>query len=394
MNDEGGRSDSRGGRTELDGGETRNGSMSRGLTAVLSRRRLTIAGTALVLLGLIVALQEIDVRTVVAEVSNADPRLLGAAVAVYAVSWPLRGRRYRDVLAAMDQHSDTAVATAAVFVSQTANLAIPARAGDAVRAHVMRTRRDVPYAAGFASLAVERVFDLATIAVLAGLATAWIALGDAVGPLEAAFSSDGARTAALAAAAVGTTTAGVGLAVVTSARAEHGLGARLRARVAGRPRLLAALEGALRFAGDVQTVARRPRALGGIGAGSLLVWSLDVLTAVLVLAALGSGLAFATLLTVGTLAVSVGNLAKVLPLSQGGVGLYEAAFTALVVGLTPVGASTALAAAIVDHALKNGVTLVGGAGAVAALGVSFSEVAESTPDATRETGSLLGQPKK
>ncbi|WP_254532568.1 lysylphosphatidylglycerol synthase transmembrane domain-containing protein [Natrinema gelatinilyticum] len=368
--------------------------MSRGLTAVLSRRRLTIAGTALVLLGLIVALQEIDVRTVVAEVSNADPRLLGAAVAVYAVSWPLRGRRYRDVLAAMDQHSDTAVATAAVFVSQTANLAIPARAGDAVRAHVMRTRRDVPYAAGFASLAVERVFDLATIAVLAGLATAWIALGDAVGPLEAAFSSDGARTAALAAAAVGTTTAGVGLAVVTSARAEHGLGARLRARVAGRPRLLAALEGALRFAGDVQTVARRPRALGGIGAGSLLVWSLDVLTAVLVLAALGSGLAFATLLTVGTLAVSVGNLAKVLPLSQGGVGLYEAAFTALVVGLTPVGASTALAAAIVDHALKNGVTLVGGAGAVAALGVSFSEVAESTPDATRETGSLLGQPKK
>ncbi len=386
VNDEGERSDSREGN---DGG-----SSSRGIAAVLTRRRLTVAGTALVLLGLIIALREIDVRTVVAEVSSADPWLLGAAVTVYTVSWPLRGRRYRDVLAAMDQRSDTAVATAAVFVSQTANLAIPARAGDAVRAHVMRTRRDVPYAAGFASLAVERVFDLATIAVLAGLAIAWLALGGTAGALETAFSGDGARTAALAAAVVSATTAGVGLAVVTSARADHELGARLRGVVAGRPRPAGALETALRFATDVQTVARQPRALGRIGAGSLLVWSLDVLTAILVLAALGSGLAFATLLTVGTLAVSVGNLAKVLPLSQGGVGLYEAAFTALVVGLTPVGASTALAAAVVDHALKNGVTLAGGAGSVAALGISLSDEPESTPDATRETGSLLGQPKK
>nr|WP_254765147.1 lysylphosphatidylglycerol synthase transmembrane domain-containing protein [Natrinema marinum] len=379
---------------EPDGGETESESTSRGLATVLTRRRLTVAGTLLVLLGLAVALRELDIGTVVAQVSSADPRLLGAAVAVYAVSWPLRGRRYRDVLAAMDHRSDTLVATAAVFVSQTANLAIPARAGDAARAHVMRTRRNVPYAAGFASLAVERVFDLATIAVLAGLATAWLALGGAAGPLEAAFSSDGARTAALAAAAVSATTAGVGLAVVTSARANHGLGARLRSRVAGRPRLEGALEAGLRFAGDVQTVARRPRALGRIGVGSLLVWSLDVLTAVLVLAALGSGLAFATLVTVGTLAVSVGNLAKVLPLSQGGVGLYEAAFTALIVGLTPIGASTALAAAIVDHALKNGVTLVGGAGAVAALGVSLSDATGSTPETTRETGSVLGEPKR
>ncbi|MFA9417685.1 YbhN family protein [Natrinema sp. HArc-T2] len=370
-----------------------SGSDSRGITNVLTRRRLTIAGTALVVLGLLVTLRELDVSTVAAEIASADPRLLGAAIAVYVVSWPLRGRRYSDVLAAMDHRSGTVVATTAVFVSQTANLAIPARAGDAVRAYVMNRQRAVPYAAGFASLTVERLFDLSTIAAIAVLAAAWLAIGGETGPLELVAEADGARTALLAAAAVSTATVGVGAVVVTSARADHGLGAWLRVQGREWPWLEGVLEAAVQFAGDVQVVARQPRALATIGAGSLLVWSLDVLTAILVLAALGNELAFGTLLSVGTLAVSVGNLAKVLPLSQGGVGLYEAAFTALVVGLTPVGASVALAAAIVDHALKNGVTLLGGVGAGAWLGLSLSD-ATAGPEATRETGSVLGEPKR
>ena len=390
MNDGGDRTDSRAGdgRSETTTGD----SGTRGFSDVLTRRRVTIAGTVVVVLGLLVALREVDVGTVVAEVSSADPGLLAAAVVVYAVSWPLRGRRYADVLGAIGHRSGTGFLTLAVFVSQTANLVIPARAGDAVRAYAVNTYREVPYTAGFASLAVERVFDLATIAVLAGLATLWLALTGRVGPLEILAEAGGARTALLAAAVVSTATVGVGFVVVTSARADHGLGAWLRRRVAGRSRLEGVLESALRFAADVQVLARRPRAVAAVGGTSLLIWSLDVLTAVLVLAALDSGLPTGTLLAVGTLAVSVGNLAKVLPLSQGGVGLYEAAFTALVVGLTPVGAGTALAAAIVDHALKNGVTLVGGAGAVAALGISLSDAAES--DRPEETGNFLGSPKR
>ncbi|ELZ22179.1 lysylphosphatidylglycerol synthase transmembrane domain-containing protein [Natrinema limicola] len=373
-------------------GDEQSDSNSR-VASALTRRRLTIAGTILVVAGLAVAVREIELRTVVAEIASADPVVLGAAVAVYVASWPLRGRRYSDVLAAMEHRSDTAVATIAVFVSQTANLAIPARAGDAVRAYVMNRQREVPYAAGFASLTVERLFDLATIATLAMLAMAWLAVGGETGPLELLAETSGARTALLAAAAVSTATVGVGAVIVTSARADHGLGAWLRAQGRDWPWLEGALEAAVQFAGDVQVVARQPRALATIGAGSLVVWSLDVLTAVLVLGALDSGLSIGALLSVGTLAVSVGNLAKVLPLSQGGVGLYEAAFTALVVGLTPVGASVALAAAIVDHALKNGVTLLGGVGAGAWLGLSLSD-ATTQPEATRKTDSVLGEPKK
>ncbi|WP_254765941.1 lysylphosphatidylglycerol synthase transmembrane domain-containing protein [Salinilacihabitans rarus] len=367
------------------------GDRSNRLRAALTRRRVALAGTVLVFAGLLVALREVDLRAVAAEVSGADPALLAAAVCVYAVSWPLRGRRYGDVLAAIGHPTGTGFLTLVVFLSQTGNLALPARAGDGVRAYAMNARRDVPYPAGAASLAVERGFDLAAIATLAGAATCWLALAGDAGPLALAGEAGGARTALAAAGGVTATTLTLGAATVVVARSDRPLGAGLRARCSRFPRLRGPVEAALRFARTVAVVARNPRAMVVVGAGSLLVWALDVLTAVLVLAALDSGLAAGPLLAVGALAVSVGNLAKVLPLSQGGVGLYEAAFTALVVGLTPVGASTALAAAVVDHALKNAVTLVGGAGAVAALGISPSA---ADREAETGTGRFLGSPKR
>ncbi|MFC7043250.1 lysylphosphatidylglycerol synthase transmembrane domain-containing protein [Halonotius sp. GCM10025705] len=348
----------------------------------LTQRRLMLGGTVLVVAGLLVAFRDVEFDRVVGEMAAADPWMLAAAVAVYTVSWPLRGRRYGDVLSTTGHPLGTGFLTLAVFLSQTANLVVPARAGDAVRAYVLQARRDVDYPAGFASLAVERGFDLAAIAVLGAAATAWLVVGDATA--LAALTTGDTQTALLGAVTVAAVTLIGGVLTLGVANANRSrsrrFGRRLRETVAGRPRLQTVVDAALDFAADIAVVARDPRAVAVIGGGSLLIWSLDVATAVLVLAALDSGLAVGPLLAVGTLAVSVGNLAKVLPLSQGGVGLYEAAFTGLVVALTPLGASLALAAAVVDHALKNAVTLVGGGVAVAVLGIDPSTAARRGSD--------------
>ena len=345
------------------------------LRALLTRRHLTIGGTVLIFAGLLVALRDVDVGSVLGTIGRADPWLLAAAVGLYTLSWPLRGKRYGDVLSATGHPLGTRFLTLTVFISQTANLVLPARAGDAVRAYVLNDRREVPYPAGFASLAIERVFDLAAIAALGGIGTLWLTVAG-VGPLELVAEADGARTALVAAGGVTATTLAVGVSTLVVVRSRFRPGAIAAAVVDRVPRLRKPVAALASFARDIAVVARTPRAMAAIGTGSLLIWLLDVGTAILVLAALDSGLALGPLLAVGTLAVSVGNLAKVLPLSQGGIGLYEAAFTALVVALTPIGASTALAAAVVDHALKNAVTLVGGGGAIALLGISPSTAAQ------------------
>ncbi|WP_336327916.1 lysylphosphatidylglycerol synthase transmembrane domain-containing protein [Halovenus sp. HT40] len=352
-----------------------------GGTSGLTQRRLSLLGTVLVLVvGAVIAARTIETERVFEAVRMADLRLLAAAVGVYALSWPLRGHRYDQILDVMGRRCGRSFLTAAVFVSQLANLVVPARAGDGVRAYLLKQRRSVPYTTGAASLTVERLFDLLALACFGAVAAMWFVLD---GRALATGQSD---SAVLGAAAV----AGVALCcsslVVVVARQDRKIGGWLRERVGG-SRLSAVVDAAVEFGADVRVVAANPRAIGRIGLGSLAVWALDVLTAVLVLRAVAAALSPSMIVAVGTLAVTVGNLAKVLPLSQGGIGLYEAAFTALVVAVSPISAATALAAAIVDHALKNGVTVAGGA--VSALGLNLSveavdkEPAQPDPESSK-----------
>lgn len=348
------------------------------------RRWPAILGTLSVLgLAGAVAARTVDLETALGAASRADPALIAAAGVAYLASWPLRGRRYGDVLAPMDRRLDSGFLTLAVLLSQTANLALPARAGDAVRAYVCKRRRSVPYASGAASLTVERCFDLLALAAIGGvalgvlLATGGTDGGAVLAALRGSTPELGERAAALAGiaatgAGLAAITAIVGLAVGTPAVARRS--SLVRSVVAERWPSVAGLgervvAAARAVATDCSAVATRPRSLAVVGVGSLAIWLLDAATAVLVLAAV-SAAPVQSLVVVGALAVAAGNLAKVLPLTQGGLGLYEGAFAATVVALSPVGGAVALAAAVIDHALKNGVTLVGGAIAGSLLGVS------------------------
>ncbi|PSQ57518.1 glycosyl transferase [Halobacteriales archaeon SW_7_71_33] len=346
----------------------------------LTPRRSIAAGVVLTVLALALMTQYIPVDAVLDGMATAETTLVALAAAVYLLSWPLRGLRYRDVLTTLDYRDGVGFLTGAVFVSQTGNLVFPARAGDAVRAYVVKTRRGVPYPTGFASLAVERVFDLLTIATLAGSVLLGLAATGEAAPLARAVLGDTGATAGSAgrvgvavAGAVGVTALVAVVAILASAHSERTLVRATFRRVSAdryADRVAAVVE---RFAGDVQRVAVDSSAFARVGAGSLAVWTLDVLTAALVLAAFPAvDLSAGQLLAVCLFAVSVGNLAKVLPLSPGGIGLYEGAFTLLVVALTPVAVPVALGAAVLDHAVKNLVTVVGGAVSMLYLNVSLT----------------------
>ena len=351
-----------------------------GIAPRITRRVTLVAGTLLTVLAVALMTQYLDVSTVLGEMQGADPALILAAALVYLCSWPVRGERYRDILAELGFAEGTWFLTGAVFISQTGNLVFPARLGDGVRAYVVKTRRRVPYPTGFASLAVERVFDLLTITALAGVVLVGLAATGITSLSGLGATVAGGRQSGQVAVFVAS---GVGLAaialvgmIVASARAESNLIRRTMARLstdAYADRVAGVVE---RFVGDVQTVANDRRAFARVGASSVLIWTLDVVTALLVFAAFDVSLPVTTLVAVGFFAVSVGNLAKVLPLSPGGIGLYEGAFSLLVVGLVPVSFEVALGAAIVDHAVKNVVTVLGGVAAMLVLNVSLTTAVE------------------
>ncbi|WP_435077230.1 flippase-like domain-containing protein [Halococcus sp. AFM35] len=350
----------------------------------ITRRVTLAAGTLLTLFAIALMPQYIDVSRMLAEIQTANPALVLAAALVYVLSWPIRGARYRDILDELGYTEGLGFLTGAVFISQTGNLVFPARAGDAVRAYVVKTRRRVPYPTGFASLAVERVFDLLTITLLAGVVLVGLAATGitSLAGLGAAVTEGNrsGRVALLVASTVGLAAIVLVGAIVASARSERNLvrhGVRKVSSDAYADRVAGVIE---RFVGDVQTVAGDRGAFARIGASSVAIWTLDVITALLVFAAFDVALPLTTLVAVGFFAVSVGNLAKVLPLSPGGLGLYEGAFSLLVVGLTSVATPVALGAAIVDHAVKNIVTVVGGLASMVVLNVSLTTAVEEGRD--------------
>ena len=350
-------------------------------------------GSLLVVVALFLMTLYLDPSEVIDKMSSADPLLIALASVVYFVSWPLRGVRYRDILETIGYRERWTFLMGAVFISQTGNLVFPARAGDAVRTYVIKARRGIPYPSGFASLAVERVYDLLTIALLAGSVLIGLAATGSLGELEAAIlgqpiegsEAQSGRTALAVATAVGLAAVLAVVGIVYTARTDTNY-IRPAVRRLSTDSYADYVAGVIeQFAGDVQTVAKDSDAFLRIGSASLVIWCLDVLVAIIVVLSFGVTVSLPLLVGATFFAVSVGNLAKVLPLSPGGIGLYEGAFTLLIVALTPIGPVVALSASIVDHAIKNLVTVIGGFASMALLNVSLTTAVEESRDADSVT---------
>jgi uncharacterized protein (TIRG00374 family) len=337
------------------------------------------AGSLLIIFASFLMTQYIDVSEILTRMGDADMALIGTSAVAYALSWPVRGTRYRDILVSMGHRERWDFLTGAVFISQTGNLVFPARAGDAVRAYVMKVRRSVPYPTGGASLAIERVFDLLTITILAGTIMIALAATGSVRPLvtvlttpatEGGASSSG-QTAVIVAAGVGCLAILAVFGIIAGARSDRKLIRKVMSQLSDDSYVEYVIEIIMRFTNDLQLIVDDKQSSVRVGLASFIIWSLDVVTAVVVFVAFGVELT-PLLVAIAFFAVSVGNLAKVLPLTPGGIGLYEGAFTVIIASLTPIGVTTALTVSVVDHAVKNVVTIAGGIISMGWLNVSLT----------------------
>ncbi len=257
---------------------------------------------------------------------NIIPEYLIVCVGICLCAWWLRGWRYHTILKSLNYSVSVKVSTACIFVSQTVNLVVPARLGDFVRVFILKHEYNTTYSEGVTSLVVERVFDVITVAFLGAIslffvlnAPSWF-LTFIIIPLGAGvifFSF---------------------LLII--------------GKFSSKNKYIVII---LTMFHEIKRASLTPRSLTLLGVSSMGAWLLDILACVAVVMMFEQKIPFAVIV----LAVVIGNLVKAVPLTPGGIGTYEFALmtTFLLAGVAP---AIATLIAVIDHLVKNLVTLVGG----------------------------------
>jgi glycosyltransferase AglD len=255
------------------------------------------------------------------------PEYFVVAVAICLCAWWLRGWRYHSILKSLNYAIGVTVSTACIFVSQTVNLVVPARLGDFVRVFILKHEYNTTYSEGVSSLVVERVFDIFTVALLGALSLFFV--------LNAPPWFTTIIIVALAAGLIFF----VFLMFVGKFSSEN--------------KYITII---LNMLHDIKRASLSIRSIAVLGTSSIIIWLLDILVCYAVVGMFEQQIPFAIIV----LAVVIGNLVKAVPLTPGGMGTYEASL-AITFGLAGgVSATSAILIAVIDHLIKNLVTLGGG----------------------------------
>ena len=257
---------------------------------------------------------------------NSIPEYLVVGILICLCAWWLRGWRYHVILKNLSYKVSITASTACIFISQTVNLIVPARLGDFVRVLILKHEYNVSYSEGVSSLVVERIFDIFTVALLGAVALYFVVNVPAwfytliVLPLVAGVI--------------------------------FFLFLLFMGKFSSKNRYISIF---LTMLHEIKRASLSLKAVVLLGGSSIVIWLLDIFVCVTVVMMFQQQIPFAVIV----LAIVIGNLVKAIPLTPGGVGTYEISL-AITFGLAGVDPAVATLIAVIDHLIKNLVTLAGG----------------------------------
>jgi uncharacterized protein (TIRG00374 family) len=277
-------------------------------------------------------------RSVLADVpryvSEANPLLVLAAVAVYYLGFPLRGYRWKKLLKGAGYRVSTRDATEILFLSWLVNCVVPAKLGDVYRAYLLKLNSPVSATRTLGTVFIERILDLFAIAVL-GLAAGYWRFRDNLGQLSWTMEFIFALGVALV----------VLLAVLLIVMRSFG---RRVIEALPLPRSATVLyerfeEGVFNSVGI--------KGLPGLGLLTVTIWMTEALRLGFVILALG--FPNLNLGVTGVLFVAlIGSLLTAVPLTPAGLGAVETGVGTVLVGVFGVPLGQATAIILVDRAIS------------------------------------------
>ncbi len=285
----------------------------------------------LVVIGVFVSINAAQLARVPGLIAQADLRLAAVAFLIFYAGFPMRGARWAILLRGTGTRIRVRDSTEIIFLSWLVNCVAPAKLGDVYRAYLLKINTAASLSRTFGTVFIERVLDLAAIALLGIAAGYW-------------SFRDGLPAAIQLVFAIGLVVVGV-LAV--------GL---FTMRNFGR-RILVALPFPTRFLelydrfeeGVFGAIAIRQLPLLGGLTGS--IWMTEALRLFMVVQAFGftdvslglSGAVFVAL---------IGSLLTAVPLSPAGLGIVEAGIVGVLTVAYGVPLAEATAIALLDRVIS------------------------------------------
>lgn len=259
------------------------------------------------------ALKGIDFGQVVQVLRGSDLMLWALCTVTSQLIFPLRARRWRTILDPVAPKLPFGPLWRATAIGMMVNNVVPARAGELVRVFVLaRERRDVPWSAALASLAVDRVFDALCVVML--LVVAMLAPGF---PTDFAIGGRSVQSAAMLMALVVAVALGGLFAFATWPKTMESLAVRVTGAVL--PRFKDRVGALVHSVAGGLAVIRKPTHFAATFLWALAHWLVNALAFYFGFRAVGITAPFtAALFVQGIIAVGVS-----VPSSPGFVGVFE-----------------------------------------------------------------------
>jgi uncharacterized protein (TIRG00374 family) len=320
----------------------------------LRRNLIVVAGLLISAAALWFVLQSIDVGEALGVIGRADPVPLVAIIGVVAVQSLVRAWRWSILIPPRDDGSRVSALRLLppMLVGYLGNAVLPARLGEPMRAVIAARRERIGTTEALGSVLLERLVDIAMLALVGFIAAVVIA-----GP---------AWTIQLLGVAAGVGI--VGMIILLTIGLEPLLGLADRLGLRNRPGMR---DIAARF---VATLGGRSRRGGLLAAAGLSIgaWILDAGSFWLAAQAVGIDLPYAAAMVVSGVSV----LGTAVPSAPGYVGTFELA-AAGTAGAFGVPGADALAMAIVVHVMTLVPLALAGAVSLVAMGTTLGEVAHA-----------------
>jgi len=325
-------------------------SLSGSVAARFRKTGVAAVGLLISVVSLLLVARSVDVAAAGRLIARAAVEPLIVALAVYLVGLALRFVIWQTLLPPRPDGSRVSAGRLVpiLMVGLLGNAVLPARLGEVIRAYLVSRRENIVFGGALGSVALERVVDTATLAVMAFVA--------AMGAGAAVWIVRGTGLVAVAGIVLLVALATTGL------RPLLGLLARLSAIRALEAPVTAVqrhLERFVHWSGG----AHRRRAMGIALGLSAAAWLCNAALFLMVGQAVGASIS-----PVGALLImAVTVLATAIPSAPAYVGTFELAAVTMATSLG-VPAETALAVAVLTHALGLLPTAIGGSAALAYLG--------------------------